>query len=312
MAAIIKTDQLWLDQTTSSAVGAPALIFGADSLSGLYRIGTNNIGLAINGTKLLDLSSATFAVTGAGTFSTTLGVTGKVGIGYAVQSTIQLFVSAAGTDLIFDFGGTGGDVMYSGAANAGITAGENAAASILFLRKNTATSRSINAAGTINASGADYAEYEPNDGLLISKGSIVGFKANGALTLTFAEATRFGVKSTNPSYVGGDSWGGEEAVGARPTKTEDQTDEEFAVILASFETALEAARVGVDRIAYSGKVPCNIVGATPGDYIIAADDSGVIGGVIVTTPTFEQYKNAVGRVNKILPDGRAELAVIIH
>jgi hypothetical protein len=120
------------------------------------------------------------------------------------------------------------------------------------------------------------------------------------------------VKSTNPSYVGGDSWGGEEAVGARPTKTEDQTDEEFAVILASFETVLEAARVSVDRIAYSGKVPCNIVGATPGDYIIAADDSGVIGGVLVTTPTFEQYKNAVGRVNKILPDGRAEIAVIIH
>jgi len=78
LAAIIKTDQLWLDQTTSSAVGAPALIFGADSLSGLYRIGTNNIGLAINGTKLLDLSSATFAVTGAVTISGTLGVTGTI------------------------------------------------------------------------------------------------------------------------------------------------------------------------------------------------------------------------------------------
>jgi len=72
LAAIIKTDQLWLDQTTSSAVGAPALIFGADSLSGLYRIGTNNIGLTINGTKLLDMSSAAVAITG------TLSATGLI------------------------------------------------------------------------------------------------------------------------------------------------------------------------------------------------------------------------------------------
>jgi hypothetical protein len=72
LAAIIKTDQLWLDQTTSSTVGAPAIIFGADSLSGPYRIGTNNIGLTINGTKLLDMSSGAVAITG------TLSATGLI------------------------------------------------------------------------------------------------------------------------------------------------------------------------------------------------------------------------------------------
>jgi len=160
----------------------------------------------------------------------------------------------------------------------------------IYVAKNTVTSRSVNAAGTINASGADYAEYECNNGLSIAKGSIVGFKADGTLTLTYTEAIRFAVKSTDPSYVGGDTWG----VGLEGD-------------------ALEAARQLVDRIAYSGKVPVNAQGATPGGYIVAvADDAGAITGEFVADPDFTQYKKAVGRVNRILADGRAEIAVIIH
>ena len=168
----------------------------------------------------------------------------------------------------------------------------NPAFSILQLSKSASTSRSINAAGTVNASGADYAEYEGNNGLTIDKGAIVGFKADGTLTLTFSEAVRFGVKSTNPSLVGGDSWG-----------------------IGLSGDALEQARQRVDRIAYSGKVPVNVKGATPGDYIVAvADADGSIVGQIVKkiNMTFEQYRDAVGRVNKILEDGRAEIAVIVH
>ena len=154
-----------------------------------------------------------------------------------------------------------------------------------------ATGRSINAAGTVNANGADYAEYEQNNGLTISKGSVVGFKTDGTMTLTFNEAIRFAVKSTNPSFVGGDTWGTEDQVGA----------------------SIEAARQLVDRIAYSGKVPVNIQGAAAGDYIIAvAADDGSIDGQAVADPDFTQYKLAVGRVNRILDDGRAEIAVIIH
>jgi cytoskeletal protein CcmA (bactofilin family) len=163
------------------------------------------------------------------------------------------------------------------------------------------TSRSINATGTVNASGADYAEYEANNGLVISKGSIVGFKADGTLTLTFSEAVRFGVKSTDPAYVGGDTWSDVEP----PEKNTAAWDTWFA------ET--EAKRAKVDRVAYSGKVPVNVQGATAGQYIIAvANSSGEITGQAVTDPDFSQYKLSVGRVNKILEDGRAELAVIIH
>ena len=88
---------------------------------------------------------------------------------------------------------------------------------------------------------------------------------------------------------------------------------QYAADLAIFEEALEAARQLVDRIAYSGKVPVNIQGATAGDYIIAvAADDGSIDGQAVSDPDFSQYKLSVGRVNRILEDGRAEVAVIIH
>lgn len=302
---------------------------------------------------------------------------------------------------------------YNGAGG-----GWNAAAAALLVTKNTTTSRSINAAGTVNASGADYAEYERNNGLTITKGDVVGFKADGTLTDLFSEAIRFGVKSTDPSYVGGDVWGTEAQVGARPVEPAfaepayagsaepqlapqpvtpeaalpampvQQTDEaagtfdmrmaawqqqcaeilaahdaamaqyqtamaawqplkdaydlalaqhqadmaahaaavaaaqlEFDTVtypayqadLVAFEGRLEAARQLVDRIAYSGKVPVNVIGAIPGDYLVAlAAADGGITATPVADPTFAQYKLAIGRVNRILPDGRAEVAVMVH
>jgi hypothetical protein len=168
----------------------------------------------------------------------------------------------------------------------------NAANTVMRIGQANATGRSINATGTLNASGADYAEYERNNGLSIARGSIVGFKADGTLTLTYSEAVRFGVKSTNPSFVGGDDW----------ACAESMSEEEY-----------NAARAEVDRVAYSGKVPANVTGAAPGDYIIAAEgEGGVIAGQVVSSPTFKEYRRAVGRVNRILEDGRAEIAVIVH
>ena len=244
-----------------------------------------------------------------------LNVNGKIGVGTSAVSTIQFYVAGSGTDYVFDFGGTGGDIMYSGFANAGITSGENAGAAILFLRKNTATSRSINAAGTINASGADYAEYmEKNGNFVIAKGDICGVDANGKLTNVFDDAVSFVVKSTNPSYVGGDVWGSEEALGLTKPKQlgDDATDEEktqYATNKTAFDAALEAARQIVDRIAFAGQVPVNVNGATAGQYIVPVDDNGAIKGQAVSNPTFEQYQIAIGKVIAIEADGRAKIIV---
>ena len=220
----------------------------------------------------------------------------------------------------------------------------NAAATAIRVG-NSASGRSINAAGTINAAGADYAEYEYSNDITIAKGQIVGFKADGTLTDKYNEAIRFAIKSTNPSIVGGDTWGIEDIVGKRPEqpvrkpdKTEQvqidgseefetvvieagDTDAEWKAIeapykiaLAEFEARLEAERQKVDRIAYAGKVPVNVYGAAAGQYVVAIEKDGGIDGLAVNKAdmTFVQYQDAVGRVNKILDDGRAEVAVIIH
>jgi len=253
----------------------------------------------------------------------TLDASGNLLVGVTTGSS-RLQVRGSGSASIFSFETEQpATAIYGAAATLAVASGENLTNAMLYLRKDSGTSRSINAAGTVNASGADYAEYERNGGLSIAKGSIVGFTADGVLTLTFSEAVRFAVKSTDPSYVGGDTWGTEAQVGAKPnnpTRIEDESDADFEsreaeyeTDLATFEEALEAARQLVDRIAYSGKVPVNVQGAIAGDYIIAvAADDGSIDGQAVSNPDFSQYKLSVGRVNRILDDGRAEVAVIIH
>ena len=298
-------------------------------------------------------------------------------------------------------------LFYTAAAE-----GWTGSATALYVGKNSSNGRSINAGGTVNQSGADYAEYERNNGTKFAKGQVVGFKEDGTLTDVYADAIRFGVKSTNPGLVGGDSWGAEKQVGKRPdepqfaapeyqgqqdpgvapiepaqqTLPEDASDDdkakaaedlasahaawgtasaeyeklayeyraarqdhearvavaknlfdtatypEYQRALTAFEARLETERQTVDRIAYCGKVPVAVYGATPGGYIVADEGSdGKIIGKFVADPDFAQYKKAVGRVNRIMDSeasahlsdainstdlmqfvGMAEVAVIIH
>ena len=75
---------------------------------------------------------------------------------------------------------------------------------------------------------------------------------------------------------------------------------------------MEIARAKVDRISFSGQVPCNVMGASVGDYIIPVEtENGKIGGQAIPNPTFEQYQIAVGKVWKIMEDNRAWIAVKI-
>ncbi|WP_426255425.1 hypothetical protein [Sphingomonas sp. DC2300-3] len=83
-------------------------------------------------------------------------------------------------------------------------------------RADSTTGRSINAGGTINASGADYAEYVRKSlacGTIL-KGDVCGIDSNGELTRTWADARRYVVKSTDPNLVGGDTWAAH--LGPRP------------------------------------------------------------------------------------------------
>ena len=281
-----------------------------------------------------ELRFATNGSDGTGTTPTTrMTITsgGNVLIGSTTSDSRLRVNGANSTDVLFravTFGGT--SAFYACASNASLSSGESGTASVWYVRKDGATSRSINAAGTINASGADYAEYMTKAGdFTIAKGDVVGINAQGKLTNVFADAVSFVVKSTDPSYVGGDTWGNAEIIGLEapkepyanrtPEKDALETDEEFAVRQAAqanyiaekaaYDAALEAARQKVDRIAFAGQVPVNVLGATAGQYIVPVNDNGTIKGSAVSNPTFEQYQSAVGKVIAIEADGRARIIV---
>lgn len=115
-------------------------------------------------------------------------------------------IAAVGFDTI-------GDVVTFFAAR-GTAASTSACA--LRVNANENTGRSIAAGGTINASGADYAEYMTKAAGCgtIAKGDVCGVDRDGRLTKMWADAISFVIKSTDPSYVGGDVWG--QSVGPRP------------------------------------------------------------------------------------------------
>lgn len=82
---------------SNGTVSLPAITFTSDTDSGVYRIGANNIGVAVNGAKVLDVATTGLTVTGA-TASTTLAVgsgTAITGIVVYSQTITPASVAAA-------------------------------------------------------------------------------------------------------------------------------------------------------------------------------------------------------------------------
>ena len=190
--------------------------------------------------------------------------------------------------------------------------GANAGAAAIKVQRNSQTLRSINCGGTVNTSGNDYAEYMVKAGdFTIAKGDICGVNAQGKLTNVFANAVTFVVKSTDPSYVGGDTW--DNAAGEEPGGYDDtRTGEELEAAKVAFKEQLEVVRQTVDRIAFCGQTPVNVTGTTPGQYIIpTANSDGSISGTAKSEGdlTLAEYMSSVGKVIAIEEDGRAKIIV---
>ena len=82
--------------TISGVVSAPAYSWASDNDTGLYRIGANNIGIAANGTKVLDISNTAVTITPATTLSAALTY-GGVTLSNAVTGTGNMVLSASPT-----------------------------------------------------------------------------------------------------------------------------------------------------------------------------------------------------------------------
>jgi hypothetical protein len=321
----------------SGTAAAPSFAFSDSMGTGAYLVSAGVLGLSTNGVQRVvvdasgnvgigtgsparklhvDASGSVYATirNSANNVNTTIGATttdGWVGtesnhpLVMYTNATERMRIDASGNLLVGITSGSSNQIQHPNQTQGNtnlflnncsyffVSAGlyGNIAATAMRMNSNTVTGRSINAGGTINASGADYAEYMTKAGeFTIAKGDICGVDAEGKLTNVFSEAVAFVVKSTNPSYVGGDSWG------------------------AGFEDdaeGLEAARQLVDRIAFCGQVPVNVLGATPGQWIIPVEENGAIKGQAISNPSFEQYQLAVGKVVAVEEDGRARIIVKI-
>ena len=297
---------------------------------------------------------------------------GSILIGTTTDNAVDL-MQVAGSGGFTPAGAQGTALLRAGLSGAVETmvlrAGSGAllpaAASVMYIGQNSTTGSSARALGTFNTPGNDYAEYIVKSALCgtIAKGQLIGITQDNTITDKWADAVMFAIKSTAPSYVGGDSWAS--CLGSRPTPqagpaptppprradvieqralpgtnppeyrevvTPGDTDAEWAVkqaayavalaahdaavlqdaeAMAAFDAALEVERQKVDRIAIAGRVPVNVLGAQPGDYIVPVQDGNGIKGVAVheVDVTMQQYLRAVGRVISIEPDGRAYVMV---
>ena len=79
-----------------------------------------------------------------------------------------------------------------------------------------------------------------------------------------------------------------------------QIDTDYEPLINAWKVLFEVERTKVDRIGYIGKLPCNVLGATVGDYIvpIVGPDDTIMGSP-VAAPTLEQYLLSVGQVKSI-------------
>lgn len=245
---------------------------------------------------------------------------GKLAVGTSAigPGALTVYAPAGGQGVAvaqFDGPANFGTYFYTGATSN--TA--NGADTVIKVAANSVTGRSINAAGTINASGADYAEYMRKAAGVgeLKPGQIVGVDSDGNLTDHYSAAVSFLIVSTDPSYIGGDTWGSEKAVGmAHPEKpASNATAAERAKYLADkakFDALLALAQSRVAIIAYAGQVPVNVKGGKPGQYVIPVRGKGdtIVGRFVdAASMTFQQYRTAVGIVQNVLPDGRANVRV---
>jgi hypothetical protein len=181
----------------AGTVGAPGISFASDLDCGLYRIGANNIGVAVNGAKVLDVGTAGLGITG------TLSATSDV----AINTDKFTVTASSGNTLVAGTLAVTGAATLSSTLAAGNTTitGTLAASGNVDINTNkfniTAASGNTAIAGTLAVTGASAltgAVTANNSAGVAARNTIKAFGTviNGAL-----QAGSFGV--TSVAAVGG-------------------------------------------------------------------------------------------------------------
>lgn len=143
--------------------------------------------------------------------------------------------------------------------------GASSANTAFKVQKDNVTNRSINAAGTVNASGADYAEYmEKAYPFTCKAGDILGINDEGKLVEDLTQSHSYALVSSDPSFVGNDK----------------------------FESGSD-----VEIVVFCGDAPANVSG-NAGEFVIVDETTGNV--VCTAKPTWEQYINKIGKVMKVV------------
>jgi hypothetical protein len=217
--------------------------------------------------------------------------------------------SLAGLNIAQDTGGVSAQFYPRGSGGA---YGANGANAVLKLAQ-ASTGRSLNAGGTVNTNGADYAEYlrksDSMDGRSILPGSVAGLDVDGRLTDRWASVVSgFLVKSTEPGLVGGDVWGREDVICAKYglVAAGDPPSENVDVATwrkrrTAIMVATEVERALWDRMAFAGQVPVkvSITVEDVGSWLVPVEAEG--GGISASVVpdgdlTFAQSRISVGRI----------------
>lgn len=145
----------------AGAVGAPSIYLSSDTTTGFYRIGANNLGLTVSGSKVLDISSTGLAVTGA------ISATGNIKLANAFFLTGRNFANSTDVSIVkvntsdeLEFGSGGYASLFAGAVtmNAGLAVAGLTTTDTL--RINTAPTVSVATASThkvaVNLNGSTY------------------------------------------------------------------------------------------------------------------------------------------------------------
>jgi hypothetical protein len=184
--------------------------FGFQPSSGATAL--SNIRLEHRTTNMANSSNTTgefqFVNTGSGSsipwFSTGPSFssfkTGKVGIGTtAPTALLDVNQTTAGSAAMQS--GNAGAIFWKVLNPAGgATNTFNAANSVMYVGMDTGTSRSINAAGTINASGADFAEWIEWDGEKPQMGSVVHYRGSYVVVSSPFTAAFVGNDTKDPKH----------------------------------------------------------------------------------------------------------------